>query len=117
MAPRGELIQKIDPTNVPMGDVIKFRYGVDEHFITALVMQLTSGTIKGRVECEKARGKCRTYEQYGMLSCTEIFGSSMFQDLYKQTKNASWDNADKTKTADLPTYTPKLSADFRVPLE
>ena len=117
LAPRRELIQKIDPTNVRMGDVIRFRYGVDEHYVTALVLQRTSRTIKARVECGKARGKFRTYEQYEMVSCTEIFGSSVLQDLYKQTKNASWDNADETRTADFPTYRPKLSADFRVPLE
>ena len=117
LAPRRELIQKIEPGNVRMGDVVRFRYGVNDEYITALVMKRTARTIKAKVECGKARGKCQTYDQYEMVSCTEIFGSSVLQELYKQAKKASWNNADESKTANFPTYRPKLSADFRVPPE
>ena len=69
----------------------------------------------GPVECGKDRGKDQTFELVEMVNCTEIFGSSLLQDLRNQALESDWVEASKTVTKDFPPYKPKLSDEFKVP--
>ena len=50
-----------------------------------------------------------------MKNCTEIFGSSILQQLYQNANSSEWADATKTKTKDNPTNKPALK--FMCPRE
>ena len=115
LAPRRELMQKTDASKMRPGETIRFTYGFNEYYTTILITRRTNRNIMGSVECGKDRGKDQTFELVEMVNCTEIFGSSLLQDLHNQSLESVWVDASKTVTKDFPPYKPNLCDEFKVP--
>ena len=65
-------------------------------------------------ECGSERGTIEDFEKNEMSDCVELFAASDLQDLFSQTKKATWEVAMKTKSKEMAEYRPKLNNDFTV---
>ena len=87
LAPRRELARRRDPSEVMVGETIRFTYGMGDKYQTCLVMERRSISLKCRHECGKERGKIQSYEIVEILDCTELFRSSILQNMLAQVKD------------------------------
>ena len=89
LAPRWELVRKRTPNDVYIGQTIRFINGMEKTYTTGIVLSHTSRTLKCLIMCGEREGQTCVFEKSEMVECTEIFGSTILQNIMKQVKNAS----------------------------
>ena len=113
LAPRGDSVRQQDPQDARIGQTIRFMY--DDEFYTALVIGRKARTIITQLECGQHRGDQREFEYPEMLVCSEIFGSSIVQNLFMGLDTVPWVEADKSKSETRVPHRPKLHREFMCP--
>ena len=106
LAPRRELVVRRKPEDARIGQTLRFEY--TQGPVTIRVVRTTSTEITGILECGRSRGQEKVFEKIEMQNCTEIFGSSILQQLYQKADSSEWADVTKTKTKDIPTRKPAL---------
>ena len=88
LAPRKELYRKQDPSNARIGQTLRFFYE-QSGYVTVVVYQTLSKSIKCRTECGRGRGNMQVFDINEIDDCMELFCSSLLQKLLTQVKNSS----------------------------
>lgn len=114
LAPRRELERRTQPDRAFIGQTLRFTYEMEVQY-TVTVLRRTFSSIKTLIICGSNDGKIKMFEILEISNCFELFGSTLLRDLLKQTKDVQWTEADKSKTQEIPTRTPKLNPEFEVP--
>ena len=115
LAPRKELIFPQEVSNVFIGQTLRFTYGMNDTWETILVLEKTSSTVTGVVQCGHKQGTTETYDKIEMINCQEIFGSPILHKLFAKIKSLEWEIDNKCKTRKIPNRRPTLNRSFMVP--
>ena len=84
---------------------------MSENYLTAIVLVRRSNTLECKLECGPDRGSIRSFEIFEIVGCTEMFGSSILQDLLSRVKDLPWEDASGSKTQQTPRHRPELHSE------
>ena len=102
------MVRKESIHNVRRGMTIRFPYGMESKRLTVLVLKRTSSSLTCKIECGRNRDKIRSFEQFEMTNCKELFAASSLQDLLSQAKSSVWVDATKNHSCNISECKPKL---------
>ena len=117
LAPRREMMHARNPANVRTGETLRFAYGMEEKLFTVLVTGIMSRSLRCTLQCGVNRSTTRTFEHIEITNCFELFGSPVLQRLTTTVFDSVWEEANRSKSKNLPNNNPELKKEFCVTLD